>query len=105
MKLLPHIHIFNTPIHSRYVGFSTREIIYECRCGRKCTKTVTKSFGSPFPIATSTLGINEKKIFDEILNGNISESSEIILLIEYRALKDSQMVGKRFVNKHSHLFA
>jgi len=105
MKLLPHIHIYNTPIHSRYVSFSTREIIYECRCGKRCSKSVTKSFGSAFPIETSSIGSGAKNVFDEVLSDNISESSEIILLIEYRTLKDSQMIGKRFAKKHSHLFA
>jgi len=100
-----HIHIYNTPIHSRYVTFSTREIIYECRCGKRRSKSVTKSFGSAFPIETSTGLGGSKKLFDEVLTGNISTQSEIILLIEYRALKDSQMIGKRFVKKHSHLFA
>ena len=55
MKLLPHIHLFNTPIVSQYRSFHTRNIVFECRCGKRKVIEVTKKFGDPFPIETTIL--------------------------------------------------
>lgn len=62
-----HVHIHNKPLVSQYISFFTRDIIYECRCGHRVVKTVTKSFGEDFPIPTTTL-ITTKEM-ERILNG------------------------------------
>ena len=48
-----HFHRFNIPVASQYVSFSTRRIIYACRCGKKEMRTEFYEFSDPFPIETT----------------------------------------------------
>lgn len=63
-----HIHRFSKPIASQYWTFSTRKIIFECKCGKREMRDVYKNFGDAFPIET-TLFITSKEM-KELLNGN-----------------------------------
>ena len=65
MKNIFHIHIWK-PILSRYISFSSRDIIYECKCGKKKEKRVWKNFSDPFPIETAML--LSYKEYQEVLN-------------------------------------
>jgi len=56
-----HIHNFSKPIVSRYVSFNTRDIVYECGCGKREIVRTHQPFGTPFPIAT-TMNITQKEI-------------------------------------------
>lgn len=66
IKKYLHIHRFNKPLVSMYVSFNIRNIIYQCKCGKKISKKVFIPYASPFPIET-TLWLS-KKDFNEILN-------------------------------------
>lgn len=59
---------YDTPIVSRYVGFSTRDIIYQCTCGKKKSYMIYRNFGIPFPIETNCF--MERKEFKEILESD-----------------------------------
>lgn len=48
-----HICVYLTPIASRYISFNTRDIVYECSCGKRKLERVFKSFSDPFPIETN----------------------------------------------------
>jgi len=48
-----HICSFSKPIISRYVSFNTRDIVYECRCGKKRIIRDYRPFDEPFPIQTT----------------------------------------------------
>jgi hypothetical protein len=50
-----HIHFYIKPIASQYVSFGGRNIIYECRCGKRRIEYVRKAYGDPFPIKTNIL--------------------------------------------------
>ena len=50
-----HIHWFNKPIVSRYISFSSRDIIFEYRCGKRECRRVRAVFDEPFPIQTSSI--------------------------------------------------
>ncbi len=63
---LLHICRFNTPIASQYCTFNTRRIIFECRCGKRELRNVSRAFGSPFPMETTMLITNEE--MDKLLN-------------------------------------
>lgn len=56
-----HICSFSKPIASRYISFNTRDICYECRCGKRRIKTVYRDFDTPFPIET-TMFITDKEM-------------------------------------------
>ena len=64
-----HLCRFSHPIVSKYVGFETRNIIYQCKCGKRKCKKVTRTFedNRDFPIKTSVM-MTEKE-FDIILAG------------------------------------
>lgn len=65
-----HFHCYSKPIVSMYCCFNSRNIIYECKCGKRRADYVTRRFGDPydpFPMET-TLFIDYKE-FNEILNG------------------------------------
>jgi hypothetical protein len=62
-----HFCNFKKPIASRYVSFHTRDIVFECKCGKRRVNRVRRAFSSPFPIET-TLGITNKE-FTQILAG------------------------------------
>lgn len=59
---------YNTPIVSRYIGFNSRDIIYQCSCGKKKSYTIYRNFGDPFPIETNLF--MERKEFNEILESD-----------------------------------
>lgn len=61
-----HLHHYKKPIASKYVSFSTRDIIYECSCGARKVRRVRKAFGDAFPIETNSLITNKE--FNAILN-------------------------------------
>jgi hypothetical protein len=65
-----HICSFSKPIVSRYISFNTRDIVYECRCGKRKIERVYRSFSSPFPIETTLFITNKEiqKIADEKAN-------------------------------------
>lgn len=67
-RLFNHIHYFDKPIASKYVSFHTRDIIYECRCGKRKVVREHRRFGEPFPIETNIL-ITQKE-FESILNNS-----------------------------------
>jgi len=46
---------FTKPIASLYVSFHTRDILYECSCGKRKIEQVTRAFGESFPIETTML--------------------------------------------------
>ena len=43
-----HIHNHSKAIAIRYVGFNTREIMTQCRCGSKRSFRESTPFGEPF---------------------------------------------------------
>lgn len=92
-----HIHTFITPIHSMYSYFSGRKIIYECRCGERKSFDVRRAYGDAFPIPT---GMADRKVFKEILNNNLSETSKVFLAIDYKIIGNqyggNNMIGKKF---------
>lgn len=57
-----HIHSFNKPIISRYISFNTRDIIYECKCGKRILKNVYRNYGE------ATTPFLEKHDMERILN-------------------------------------
>jgi len=52
---------FDKPIASSYVSFNTRDILFECSCGKRNIETVIKAFDSSFPIQT-TMFLSRKDI-------------------------------------------
>jgi hypothetical protein len=63
-----HVHSYDKPIVSQYVSFNTRDIVYECKCGKRTIKRVYKSFSDPFPIQTTLHLTNEE--LKKIVNNN-----------------------------------
>lgn len=59
IKDLFHIHNFNNPIVSAYVSFHRRNIIYECRCGKRKSRLMN---ALDIPILTSSISKKEFKI-------------------------------------------
>ena len=59
---------FKKPIVSQYRSFNTRSIIFECKCGKREDFTITKSFGDPFPIETTSFLTNKE--FERILKND-----------------------------------
>jgi hypothetical protein len=47
-----HVHSFTKPIVSMYISFNTRDIIYECKCGKRMSTTEYREQTS-FPIPTT----------------------------------------------------
>jgi len=62
-----HWHYFSKPIVSQYVSFHTRNIVFECKCGKRCARKVSRLFSESFPIETST-HLTDRE-FNLILNG------------------------------------
>jgi hypothetical protein len=54
-KLFERLHVcsFSKPIISRYVAFNTRDIVYECGCGKRKIIRDYRPFDEPFPIKTT----------------------------------------------------
>lgn len=48
-----HIHCFSKPIASQYVSFNSRDIIFECSCGKRKMERVQRDYGDAFPIQTT----------------------------------------------------
>lgn len=46
-----HIHIHSTPILSSYVSFSTRDVVWECRCGHRKLTRESRAYSSPFSLS------------------------------------------------------
>lgn len=53
IRKMLHIHWFNKPIISQYWTFNQRNIVFECRCGKRVCERVYRAFGDPFPIQTT----------------------------------------------------
>ena len=60
-------HKFDTPIVSRYVSFNVRDIIYECKCGKRQNVKVYAPTDKPFPIETHSVSWKD---FSDILEGS-----------------------------------
>lgn len=67
MKKFLHIHKWN-PKLSRYISFHTRDILYECKCGKRKIETVYRSFDKPFPIETA-MNLTHKEMQDALSSG------------------------------------
>jgi hypothetical protein len=54
-RLFERLHVcsFSKPIVSMYVSFNTRDIVYECRCGKRRIERDYRPFDVPFPIETT----------------------------------------------------
>jgi hypothetical protein len=52
-KIKVHCHSYFKPIVSKYVSFNTRDIVYECRCGKRKIIRDYRPFDVPFPIQTT----------------------------------------------------
>jgi len=52
-KIKVHCHSYYKPIVSIYVSFNTRDIVYECRCGKRKIIRDYRPFDVPFPIQTT----------------------------------------------------
>lgn len=63
---------FTKPIASKYLTFSSRNIIYECRCGKRKMMRVWRRFDDPFPIDTNILISNQE--MERILNNTFPVS-------------------------------
>jgi hypothetical protein len=90
---------FGKPIYSKYIGFNTRDVIYEYRGGRRVVRRIHKAFGDSFPIPTS-ISSNDHKLFNQILNNNISESNKVSLAIDYKVCGegDTRLIGSKFMH-------
>ena len=68
-----HRHSYTKPIVSKYVSFSSRNIIYQCKCGHRKSTKIFRIFGEEFPIETSTFLDDDE--FERILNGSDVEET------------------------------
>jgi hypothetical protein len=61
-KILAWLHTcnFSKPIVSKYVSFNKRDIIYECKCGKRKIIRVYRTFGIAFPIKTTNFITKEE---------------------------------------------
>jgi len=71
-RLFERLHVcsFSKPIASRYITFNHRDIVYECRCGKRRIERVYASFGQPFPIETNML--ISKQELEKIANEKVN---------------------------------
>lgn len=63
----PHIHCYKKPVVSQYVSFHTRNIIFECECGKREQRRVIKAFSEDFPIPTTPY-ISDKEMLEYLEN-------------------------------------
>lgn len=84
MKKIFHIHFFSRPLMAKYVGFSTRDVICECRCGERKMKRETRGFSSSFSAPTFLLSNKE---FNEVLTRTETEFTLTQIEIEKRCHK------------------
>jgi hypothetical protein len=66
MKNIFHIHNFKKPVASQYRSFNGRNIIFECKCGKREMRFIYDFFGRGFPLETNIL-ITDKEM-EQILN-------------------------------------
>lgn len=59
-KINLHSHSYCKPIVSRYISFNTRDIVYECRCGKRKIIRDYRPFDIPFPIKTNHFITNKE---------------------------------------------
>ena len=76
---------FSKPIISKYNTFSSRKIIYECKCGKRKEFKVWREYGDAFPIPTSNLITNDE--YKSYLNSKPMINQN---LIELETLLQSQ---------------
>jgi len=62
-----HIHNWK-PILRKYVSFNSRDILYECRCGKRKIVHVNRSFDREISIETN-IGLTHKEMQEALLNG------------------------------------
>lgn len=61
LKAAVHVHYFGKIVRSRYVSFNYRDVIYECRCGkRKLVKDVRHD--DVYPFETNILITNQEML-------------------------------------------
>ena len=84
MKKIFHIHFFSRPLMAKYVGFSTRDVICECRCGERKMKRETRRFSSSFSAPTFWLSNKE---FNEVLTRTETEFTLTMVEIEKKCNK------------------
>ena len=63
-----HVCRFSKPIVSKYRTFEARDIIYQCKCGKRKCKTVKRTYEDKRDFPIDTTMITEKE-FDIILAG------------------------------------
>ena len=61
-KIFENLHVcrFSNPLVSKYTSFNTRDIVFECRCGKRKIINVYRSFGNSFPIETTNFITNQE---------------------------------------------
>ena len=67
LKQFFHVHRYSDPILSKYVSFSCRDIIWQCKCGKRISIREWRLFDSPFSKETDihvTI-----KYYEEVLHG------------------------------------
>ena len=69
---------------AKYVGFSTRDVIWECRCGERKMKRETRSFSSSFSAPTFLLNNEE---FNQVLTRTETEFTLTQIEIEKKCNK------------------
>ena len=84
MKKIFHIHFFIRPLMAKYIGFSTRDVIFECRCGERKMKRENRSFSSSFSAPTFLLNNEE---FKQVLTRTETETTLTMVEIEKRCNK------------------
>ena len=68
-RLFQHRCDFYKPIVSQYSSFNCRNIIYQCKCGKRKKYKICKEFSSPFDIQTTAFITNQE--MDKILNNDL----------------------------------
>ena len=61
-----HSHSYSKPIISRYISFNERDIVYECKCGKRKILRTYMPYEFPFPIQT-TYFITNKELESHLL--------------------------------------
>jgi hypothetical protein len=61
-----HIHVYGKPVVSMYRSFNYRDVIFECRCGKRIIKNVRHDEIFPF----ETAYMIDRKEFEQYLTNN-----------------------------------
>ncbi len=78
-----HIDMYLKPIISSYVSFGTRDVVWECRCGKRKLIREYRNFGDPFSMGwTCNLSKDE---MTQVLEKRESQELLIILKISKMA--------------------